>query len=321
MNSEHGTGGHRASSDELPRTHPPPFISQQVTDARRFYLNLNPRTRRHLTIVCGGWEECAPDYAIDRRTFPYYSIELVASGRGEVELGGKRHELAPGVVFTYGPDIPHAMRSSHTERLRKYFVDFTGRGAKEFLSRFNLVPGEVLRIGLLTEAQQAFDAMIHAALSYDRFAERAARLQLESLLIWLARGVRANVASSRRAAIVFDRCRQYFLAHFRTLRTVQEAAAACHIDVAYLTRLFRRFQDETPYRYLQRLQVQWAAERLQSTDCLVKSIASELNVDQFQFSRAFKRVYGISPSLFIAQRRGGLRGAGMDRGKNSNGQE
>ncbi|ACB76484.1 AraC family transcriptional regulator [Opitutus terrae] len=303
MRADAGTDGSDCPADGNPPAHPPSFISRQVTDALRFYLNLDPRTRRELTIVCGGWEECAQDYVVDRRTFPYYSIELVVSGRGEVELGNQRHELAPGVVFTYGPDIPHAMRSSRTERLRKYFVDFTGRGARKFLNQFNLVPGEVLRIGLLTEARQAFDALINSALSHDRFAEKAARLQLELLLIWIARGARANVGSSRRAAAVFDRCRQYFIAHFRTIRTVQDAALACHINVAYLTRLFRRFQDETPYRYLQRLQVQWAAERLQSTDCLVKSIASEFNIDQFQFSRAFKRVYGISPSAFIAQRR------------------
>lgn len=288
-----------------PPAAPPPFISQQVTDARRFYLNLNPGPRRDLAVVCGGWEQCAPDYVIDRRTFPYYSVEFVVSGRGEIELGNRLHELAPGVVFTYGPDIPHTIRSSRTERLRKYFVDFAGFGAGEFLSRFDIAPGVVLRTGMMTEARQAFDTMIDAALSYDRFAEKAARLQLELFLIWVARGVRAELGSSPRAAAVFERCRQYFMAHFRTLRTVQEAALACHIDVAYLTRLFRRFQDETPYRYLQRLQVQWAAERLQSSGCLVKTIACELNIDQYQFSRAFKRVYGISPSSFIAQRRPG----------------
>jgi AraC-like DNA-binding protein len=303
MNLERRANGIRRNLPETPLADPPPFISQQVTDARRFYLNLNPWTRRELTVVCGGWEQCAADYVINRRAFPYFSIEFVASGRGELELGDEHHVLAPGMAFTYGPDVPHAIRSSSTERLRKYFVDFTGLRAKEYLSRFNIVPGKVLKVGFPTETQQAFDTMINAALSHDRFAEKAARLLLEVILIWLVRGVRANVGSSQRAAAVFERCQQYFLAHFRTLHTVQEAAIACHIDVSYLTRLFRRFQDDTPYRYLQRLQVQWAAERLQTSGCLVKTIASELNVDQFQFSRAFKRVYGISPSSFIAQRR------------------
>ncbi len=254
-------------------------------------------------MVCGGWEQCAAEYLINRPSFPYYSIEYVASGRGELELGRERHALGPGMVFTYGPNVPHAIRSSRTDRLRKYYVDFTGSEARKLLTESKLAPGSVLKTGRPTEIRQAFDSLISTALSYDRFAEKAARLQLELLVISIIRGARGEIGSSPRAAAVFERCHQYFLTHFRTLRTAEEAADACHIDVAYLTRLFRRFQDETPYRFLQRLQVQWAAERLQSAGCLVKSVADELKIDPFQFSRAFKRVYGISPSAFLAQRR------------------
>ncbi len=281
---------------------PPVFISQQVTNARRFYLNLNPDNRRDIAVVCGGWEECSSDYIVDRPTFPYFSVEFVASGRGDLTLGDRHHLLTPGVVFAYGPGVSHVMRSSSTERLRKYFVDLTGEGAGEYLAEFGIAPGTVLTVGLTSEMRQAFDGMIHAALTFDRFAERAARLQLDSLLIWIARGARVGAGSSQRAAAVYDRCRQHIAANFHTLRTVEEAAAACHIDVTYMTRLFRRYQDETPYRYLQRLQIQWAAERLQTSGCLVKTVAAELNIDPFQFSRAFKRVYGLPPSAFIESR-------------------
>ena len=78
-----------------PVSSPPDFLSQQVTAARRFYLDLTPRPTKGLTVVCGGWEECAPDYTIDRATFPYLSIEFVAAGRGELLLAGRRHELGP----------------------------------------------------------------------------------------------------------------------------------------------------------------------------------------------------------------------------------
>lgn len=279
------------------------FISQQVTASRLFHLNLTP-PGVELSVVCGGWEQCSEDYRIERNSFPYYSIEFVAAGQGELELFGHSHLLMPGMVFTYGPGIPHTIRTSRTERLRKYFVDFSGCGARAFLERFDLGVGEVLQTGLSVQIQQAFDAMIHSALVADRFAEASARLQLEMLLIWIRRGAREDAKATQRSAAVFERCRQFFHANFRNLRTVEEAADACHINVAYLTRLFRRFQDETPYRYLQRLQIQWAAERLQSSGCQVKAVADQLNMDPFQFSRMFKRFYGVSPSIFLAQRTG-----------------
>ena len=280
----------------------PPFISRQVTAARRFYLSLTPNPRRQLTVVCGGWEHCSADYVIDRPSFPYFSIEYVASGNGELELGGQHHALKPGVIFAYGPEVAQRIRSSPVKRLGKYFVDFAGSRAKKHLCECGLAPGTVRTIAQHAEFGAAFDALIRAASEYDRFAERAARLHLELLLIQLARNARSGIGSSQRAAVAFERCRRHIKANFRTLRTVEEVAAACAIDVAYLTRLFRRFQDETPYRYLQRLQVQWAAGRLQSSGCLIKTVADELAVDPFQFSRAFKRVYGISPSAFAETR-------------------
>ena len=288
----------------LEKTHPfpPPFISQQVTDARRFYLNLKPNPRRDLTVVCGGWERCSADYVIDRPTFPYFSIEYVAFGNGDLELAGQHHILEPGMVFAYGPQIAQRIRSSRTDRLGKYFVDFAGSGALKLLSGCGLAPGQVLTIGKPTEVRQAFDTLISAASEHDRFTDRSARLHLEMLLIWIARGARTGLGSSQRAATAFDRCRRYIESNFRKLRTVEEVAAACEIDVAYLTRLFRRFQDESPYRFLQRLQIQWAANRLQTSGCLIKSVAEDLSIDPFQFSRAFKRVYGLSPSAFVESR-------------------
>ena len=64
----------------------PEFFSADVATAHRFYLDLKPSKNRPLVVVCGGLEHCTPDYAIRRDSFPFYSIEYVARGRGEVKL-------------------------------------------------------------------------------------------------------------------------------------------------------------------------------------------------------------------------------------------
>lgn len=280
----------------------PQFISRQVTDAQLFYLNLNPAPK-DFAIVCGGWEQCAEDYTIDRTSFPYYSIEFVASGTGNLVLAGERHALSPGVVFTYGPGVPHAIETSRTERLRKYFVDFTGSDAPEMLRCLGGAPGAVIKTGLTVPIRKAFDALIESAFVRDDLADRAARLQLEMLLLWIQRGSRQEGANHSRSVNAFDRCRQYITNRFLELRTVEQAAEACHIDVAYMTRLFRRYQNESPYQYLQRLRVQWAAERLQTLGFPVKAVADQLNMDPYQFSRMFKRHFGVPPSALSSSSR------------------
>jgi AraC-like DNA-binding protein len=127
-------------------------------------------------------------------------------------------------------------------------------------------------------------------------------LQLELLLLLTARARQPGSPSERRALASFERCRHYLDTQFLAIRTLEEAAAACHVDVSYLCRLFRRFSGEKPFRYLQRLQMQWAAERLHSSGRLVRQVADELGVDPFQFSRTFKRIHGVSPSTFLSTR-------------------
>ena len=101
----------------LPRT-PPAFFSPQVLEARRFYLDLAPPAAKPVAVVSGGREHCSPDYSIHRNTFPYYSLEFVARGKGALRLHGQDHALFPGVVFSYGPNVAQDITTNPAERTR-----------------------------------------------------------------------------------------------------------------------------------------------------------------------------------------------------------
>jgi AraC-like DNA-binding protein len=69
--------------------------------------------------------------------------------------------------------------------------------------------------------------------------------------------------------------------------------------------LFRRFSGQTPYQYLLRRKLEAAAARLSEPGALVKEVALEAGFsDPFHFSRVFKRVFGVAPSVFRAWRAG-----------------
>jgi AraC-like DNA-binding protein len=249
--------------------------------------------------VCGGWEECAPDYLIDRKTFPFLSLEFVATGRGELQLDNRRYALEPGMVFTYGPGISQVFNTSPTEPLGKYFLDFVGERGRKLLRECRLEPGTAVQLTTLGEVRQAFDTLVRLASRHHRDTARLCELQFELLLRVIVQSAQPGSPTERRSLATFERCRQYIDTHFLVLDTLEQAAAACHVDVAYLCRLFRRFLDETPFRYLQRRQMQWAAERLHTSGRLVREVADELRIDPFQFSRTFKRIHGVSPSAFL----------------------
>jgi AraC-like DNA-binding protein len=67
----------------------------------------------------------------------------------------------------------------------------------------------------------------------------------------------------------------------------------------YLCRLFRRYDNQSPYQYLLRLKMSRAAERLKQPGALVKQVAEEAGYDDpFHFSRVFASVFGLSPTAF-----------------------
>jgi len=277
----------------------PEFFSADVEVARRFYLDLNPPKNRQLVVVSGGLEHCTPGYAIRRETFPFFSVEFVARGRGEVRLKGRSYPLRPGRLFSYGPGIPHHITGDAADPLVKYFVDFAGTRAAALLRSCGLSPGRVSEVFPPNALQPLFDELIRGGLQVRReSAEFCAKL-LECLALRIA-GARAPLEGVESLAFTtYEQCRQHMERHSPRLRTLEQIASECHINNAYLCRLFRRYDNRSPYQYLLRLKMNLAAERLQQPGALVKQVAEESGfADPFHFSRVFTSVFGLSPTAF-----------------------
>ena len=106
-------------------------------------------------------------------------------------------------------------------------------------------------------------------------------------------------AAQSPAFATYQRCRQHIQAGYARLTGLAEIARQCHVAPAYLCRLFRRYDHQTPYQFLMLLKMSLAAGRMQNPGILVKQVAAELGfADPFHFSRAFKSVFGLSPDAF-----------------------
>jgi hypothetical protein len=222
------------SNKERPAT--PAFFSTDVAQARRFYLDLNPSGGRPLAVVCGGLEHCTTDYVIHRNTFPFFSIEYVAQGRGEVRLKDRSYPLQPGRLFSYGPGVPHHITGEAGHRLVKYFVDFTGTNALTLLHTCGLSPGRVSNVFPANALQPLFDELIRAGLLVRRGKAELCVKLLECLALRIA-GARAPVAGAETLAFAtYQQCREHIETHRLRLRTLEQIADECHVNNAYLCR-------------------------------------------------------------------------------------
>ncbi len=277
----------------------PDFFSRQVTESRCYYSDVPGKIKARLAVVCGGFEKCRADYVIDRKDFPYYAIEYVAEGSGELETGGNTYALNPGIVFSYGPGIPHVIRSDPDNMLQKYFVDFTGSGASGLLDEISMGKGGCARISNPQIITGIFDQFQYAGISRGTNSGRISALLLETLALLIRETMFSGHETANFAAATYHRCREHMGRHFNSIRTLDEISESCGIDKAYLCRLFKKFSGTSPYSYLMKLKMNSAAVRLKTSDLTLKSIASENGFkDPYHFSKAFKKTYGISPDVF-----------------------
>ena len=277
----------------------PAFFSRDVAKARRFYLDLKPTRRRRLVVVCGGLEYCTPHYAIHRRTFPFYAIEYVAGGTGQVKLQGQTFALSPGTIFSYGPGVSHDIIENPDAPLVKYFVAFSGKWASRLLNSCKLPPGHVAQVFPSNTLAGLFDELIQSGLRLGRGNADLCRNLLECLAFKIFGTIAPQKDVETLAFATYQQCRQHIEQRFLNLQRLEQIAQECHVDKAYLCRLFRRFDHQSPYQYLLRLKMNFAAERLQQPGVLVKQAAEELGFnDPFHFSRVFRNMLGVSPAKF-----------------------
>ena len=278
----------------------PKFFSLQIAEARRFHINLNPPRDTLLAVVSGGCEHCSADYEIHRATFPYFGIEFVTQGRGQLVLGGKHYNIVPGTIFAYGAGISQDIVSDSRERLVKYFLDFTGRRAKRLLELYGPRPGHVIQTSAPAEIIAAFDDIIRNGLRNTPFTPQIGTVLMESLLLKIADTAIPFGSFGTPAFVTYQKCLRWILDHAGKVETLEQIARACHIDPAYLCRLFRRFDHTSPYQFLLRLKMNDAADRLQAPGVAIKQVADEMGFsDPFHFSRVFKKSLGLTPAQYV----------------------
>ncbi len=280
-------------------TEKPPFLSEQTLKVQYLVLDLNPQPDVEFTIVCAGREVCALNYDLKRSTFDYHAIEFVLSGEAELRIGKHRWTLQPGAVFSYSPDTRLQIKSLGKKPLVKYFVDVTGQKVIEKMESLPIAGPNPLWLPQVRWVHDLFDQLIGCASLPKPEANTLATLLIELLFARIKTDSRPTRETCTEAFRTYTRCRTFVEGNFLQFKHAEDVAEACGVSTEYMTRLFRRFSDEPPYKLLVRLRMEHVAELLIRENATVTDAACALGYsDPFHFSRVFKRVHGVSPNSF-----------------------
>jgi len=280
------------------------LLSKQVTGTRYFFLNLAPAgAAKGVAVALGGRERCNPDYEIRRASYSYFGVEYVADGAGQVELDGVAHGLRAGSVFAYGPATRCVLRTDPARPMLKYFVSVSGAGVAKRLREAGIGPAQVRLLAAHAEVRSVVEDIVREGQRTGALARRICAQLFELLLLKIEDAAGAE-AQGDPAQESFQRCKALIDAEADRLMTLREIAAAAGLEESSVCRLFRKYQDTSPYQYLLRRKMNLAAAFLVEGKGRVKEAAQSVGfADPYHFSRCFKSVHGVAPSELLKHSR------------------
>lgn len=284
-------------------TPPPGFVAPHIRQGR--YVFLDAAANRPLALVCTGHEHCGNNFLVDRPSFRWHAVELLESGSWEVLRGGRWAPASAGTVVVYGPSHPGGVRAAGNGPHCKYFADFRGTAATKSLRGAGLYEKRVRHPADPRCITELYEQLLSCAKLPPRQQGKVTAALLEALLVRIGAEPEIQPGLAARRRSVYERCRDYLVANYATLRGPGAAARACRVGPEYFSRLFREHAGQTPSQFLARLRMQHAARLLQHSDLSVKATGRAVGFeDPYHFSRVFKQVHGVAPRDF---RRGGAR--------------
>lgn len=248
-----------------------------------------------LWIIGGGGCKTPVDsyYTCPERYFEYYSISHMHDGAGRLWLEpDKEFEIKTGQCVIICPESINRYGGCNGQAYIEDSIRFAGPVAN-MLRQAGIIKDGVFDMGnariLLPIIKLASDPAVDSQIN--------ANITLQKLLVDIYNENRQqNVVQTD---FVIDKLIETIKEQINRWWTVSEMADFCNLSDDQFRRLFLKRTGMLPKIYIDRLKIQKAGELLMSNRFKITGIAERLGyVDQYHFSRRFKKITGLSPRRY-----------------------
>ena len=229
-----------------------------------------------------GYEICQPGHHYGPAVRNNYLLHYVLEGEGTFSKDGKTYEVHRGDLFVILPGEVTVYEASRENPWAYYWIGFQAEKTLDFLAE------PVLRQPPVRQFfEQARDRNMRPGQDDWLFP-------LIFEVLWsLAKDAPApKNRENRYAAYARAHLENSFMRDIR----IQEIADALHVDRRYLTGLFRQAYGMSPQQYLMQLRLNQARKLLRQGFGVMETAAMAGFSDLSNFSRQYKRHFGVSPS-------------------------
>jgi len=228
-------------------------------------------------------------------------------GRGWLRIDGRQHEVHPGEWAIIAPSQPHAYGADEEAPWTIYWAHVAGANVKRYLEELGHKASRV--VFRANDAPTYISALFEEALDALRvgFGPRELIHASGCFNYLLSRLVSRSTVEPQSSGSG-DRVRtviRYLQQNLQSPVTLHELAAMANLSPSHLAAVFKRQTGYPMWAYFMRLRIKRACELLDTTDRLIREVAESVGYDDpLHFSRAFRRIQGMSPSQYRSLPRG-----------------
>lgn len=241
---------------------------------------------KDLSPVQFGYEDCEPTHDFGPAVRTHWLIHYVVSGRGIFRIGEKEYTVHKDDFFVIPPYVETYYAANPDDPWSYIWIGFTASGA---------LPAKLPDVMHLPEARGIFTAMKECETHTD--ASRSAYLtgKLWAFFTLLLQ----NEAHPRNYVETALTCMH---SEYMNGITVDEIAQRLNLDRTYFSTLFKKALGISPKQYLLVYRMQIAAKLMYENQSSVTVAAYSVGYnDIFNFSKMFKRHFGMTPSEYIKE--------------------
>ncbi len=230
----------------------------------------------------------------------FYLLQYCCSGYGEIEADGQIFRVNPGECIISFPGQIRIERADVKNPWTLSWLSINGNSVASFFSKLGITPQnpiikhcehsnipiileQIVEVANTVGPQRDF--MLGAGL-FNLFNEFSQRQAAKSNLL---------THSPARDTYVAQASHFLDMNYSRTNITIKEVAETVGLNRSYLYEIFKEKLGISPQEYLTRLRINKAREFLLLPQTTVTSVSYSVGYEPSVFSKAFKRVTGMTP--------------------------
>lgn len=245
-----------------------------------------------------GTQVCDPCHYYGPAMRNYYLIHYVLKGKGRFIINNKEYHLEANSGFFIPPNEITYYQADGKEPWEYVWVGFEGKHCEKYFNQANIVIDNPIFEDYTEYTSNVFKEIAKAI----TLEKNASNMRVTGLVMLFFSQMLLQVQPSdldiKSSEVYVNKTLEYIENNYWRKFSMDELAKHININRTYLCKLFKNYTGISPSQYIVKLKMERATEFLKNQGLKISDVARSVGYDDlFTFSKAYKRVMGISPSL------------------------